>query len=185
MRKGCKGSFAWVHLAFLLTQVLGTNSCPPWPRYSGCLKKASNKMLLNRAGQTRATQLRRSEPSKDLVSQWAPERAREREARVGQSEPERAREIQNKSESQWQNKPEIEPEKVRVNQSEPETQTDETSCRKKFLVFEYYLFCLFLTKSGSWTNLAPQHSILLRIYGLQQRSVSNFFGHPAGIKFKV
>ena len=88
VRKGCKGSLAWVHLAFLLTQVLGTNSCPPWPRYTGCLKKASNKILLDRAGQTRATQLRRSEPSKDLASQWAPERAREREARVRQSEPE-------------------------------------------------------------------------------------------------
>ena len=98
-------------------------------------------MLLDRAGQTRATQQWRSEPSKDLDSQWAPEsRARERES-------------QSESESEWQNEPEIEPEKVRVNQSKPETQTVETSCRKNFLVSENYLFCLFLTKPSQLRSL--------------------------------
>ena len=33
-------------------------------------------------------------------------------------------------------------------------------------------------KSYSWENLAPQHSILVRIFGLQQHSGSHFLRHP-------
>ena len=47
-----------------------------------------------------------------LVSQWAPERARER-ARVSQKEPEKARVSQIEPESQWLSEPEIEPNRAR------------------------------------------------------------------------
>ena len=61
-------------------------------------------------------QLRRSEPSKDVVSEWASERVRERD-RVSPSDSERARESQSEPESQWECEPERE--SVSFTQCEP------------------------------------------------------------------
>ena len=50
--------------------------------------------------------------------------------------------------------------------------------QKKWLSECCWNHCAFAPKSYPWENLALQHSILVRIFGLQQHSESHFFGAP-------